>query len=147
MSKKETKKRSVRVGDVVAVYNALKKQNILKLSKEDKFYVLRVSRILREVAVKFEEFAKDAQERLKPENFDDIMAKGQKFSELTEDERREVNATVEAYQRSVDECLAPELERECELGGYEAISDDAKEAFANEGVNVGTLLMIEDVCG
>lgn len=146
---KGMEKRSVKVQDALAVYNTLKGLKIAKLDREGQFAVLRAARALKAVATGFEDFAKDAQERLKPEGFDKVVEKSQRFDTLTDDEKRAVNAAAAAYQRDVDECVRPELESVKEVDGFAPLSEDTVAAIAssNEQLDVQTLMLIEDVCG
>lgn len=143
------KMKSVKTQDAVTVYNVLKGLKIAKLAKADQFAVLRAARALKPIAAGFEDFAKDAQERLKPEGFDAVVEKSQRFAMLGEEEKSAVNAAFNAYQKDVDECVRPELESVKEVDSFEVLSEEALSgiASANEQLDVQTLMLIEDVCG
>ena len=147
--KKQAGTKTVKTSDAVAVYNAIKGLRIMKLEKGDMFAVLRTANALKPVAAAFEDFVKDAQERLKPEGFDSVVEKSQRFDSLTEDEKREVNRVAQAYQKDVDECVREELERDREVAGLATITDDALATIAsdNDSLDVQTLVLIQQVCG
>ena len=149
MSEKMNEKKSVKTQDALSVYNVLKSLKIAKLSKADQFAVLRAARALKPVAIGFEDFVKDAQERLKPEGFDGVIEKSQRFNTLSDEEKRAVNEAATAYQRDVDECVKPELDSFKEVDCFEPLSEDAISGIAssNEHLDVQTLMLIEDVCG
>lgn len=149
MSEKMNEKKSVKTQDALSVYNVLKSLKIAKLSKADQFAVLRAARALKPVAIGFEDFVKDAQERLKPEGFDSVVEKSQRFDTLSDEEKRAVNEAIGAYQKDVDECVKPELESVKEVDAFEPLSEEALSgiASANEHLDVQTLMLIEDVCG
>ncbi len=145
----ETVKKSVKTSDAVSVYNVLKSLKIAKMAKEDQFAVLRAARALKPVATGFDDFVKDAQERLKPEGFDEIVEKSQRFDSLTDDEKREVNTVAAAYQKDVDDCVKPELDSDKEIDSFTPLSEDAIAAIAtgNEHLDVQTLMLLQDICG
>lgn len=142
-------KKKVKTADAVSAYNSIKALKIGKLPKEEQFKVLRAARILKPIAAGFEDFVKDAQERLKPDDFADIADKSQRFAELTDEEKIAVNKAAAAYQRDVDECVRPEFESEKEVAWFEPLSEDsfAQIASENESVDVQTLLALQDILG
>lgn len=142
-------KRTIKTADAVSVYNILKGLKISKLKKEEQFAVLRSARALKPIAMAFEDFVKDAQERLKPENFAKMEERRERFGELTDDEKRELNMFYMNYQKDIDDCIRPELESEKEIDSFAPLSEEALSgiASANENLDVQTLMLIEDVCG
>lgn len=143
------KKKTIKTADAVSVYNVLKGLHISKLVKEDQFAVLRAARALKPIAVAFEDFVKDAQGRLKPENFAKMEERRERFETLSDDEKRELNRFYLSYQKDVDDCVRPELESEKEIDVFSPLSEEALSgiASANENLDVQTLMLIEDVCG
>ena len=110
-----------KVDDIVSLYNILKEAKLTKLADADKYTIIKILRKLRPTAEKFEEDKKDASERLKPENWEDIIAKAQQWQKegeettLTEEEKKEINATIIKYENSVRECIIEELNTEVEV--------------------------------
>ena len=146
MEKTEDKKTvKVKTSDAVAVYNILRKLNIARLKKEDAFVVLRAANRLKPAASAFEEFVKDAQERLKPEGWDE---RSQKFDSLPDAEKAEFNKAASAYQKDVEECVKTELEKEIEIEtallGEEGLADIIA---SNDKLNVEAIMLIEDTIG
>lgn len=110
-----------KVDNIVSLYNILKEAKLTKLADADKYTVIKILRKLRPTAEKFEEDKKDASERLKPENWEDIIAKAQQWQKegnettLTEEEKKEINAVIIKYENSVRECIIEELNTEVEV--------------------------------
>lgn len=141
MAKKEKKsaeKVTAKVDNIVAAYDLLTtRKNGLQgeyakegfklsgLETKDMFAVLYIINALKPVAVAFKDFQKDIQEKLKPENWDEIMDKRSRFKELSTEERAEVNDAIVEYSKKGQECLQAELEKEKELEAYARISEDA----------------------
>lgn len=142
-------KMMVKTADAVSVYNVLKGLKISKLKKEDQFTVLRAARALKHIATGFEDFVKDAQERLKPDGFDKMEKKRELFAALPDSEKMELNRFYLSYQKDVDDCVRPELESDKEVDSFAPLSEEALSciASANENLDVQTLILIEDVCG
>ena len=110
-----------KVDNIVSLYNILKEAKLTKLADADKYTIIKILRKLRPTAEKFEEDKKDASERLKPENWEDIIAKAQQWQKdgeettLTEEEKKEINAVIIKYENSVRECIIEELNTEVEV--------------------------------
>lgn len=110
-----------KVDNIVSLYNILKEAKLTKLADADKYTIIKILRKLRPTAEKFEEDKKDASERLKPENWEDIIAKAQQWQKdgnettLTEEDKKEINAVIIKYENSVRECIIEELNTEVEV--------------------------------
>jgi hypothetical protein len=76
---------------------------------------------MRPIADEFEAFLKDAQEKFKPDCWDDVQAKVQQWQQegenttLTDDEKRGINTALADYQNSINMAVNEELEREVEI--------------------------------
>lgn len=135
---------------VVEAYNVLGGAKLTKMEDKDKFTVIKAMRQMKPVAIGYEDFVKDAQEKLKDERFDDMRGKAQKWQEegdktaLTVDERIEVNAYFAAYNKRVNDCLKEEQEKEVELG-YGRLDEEAfGKLVASNDFDVNTILLLGD---
>lgn len=139
----------MKTSEVVGVYNVLKSLKISKLKKEDQFAVIRAARALKPVATAFDDFIKDAQERLRPVGFDAVDEKRGRFEHLTAAEKEEVTAAVHSYNKDVNDCVQTEADREVEVGDFTRVSDDviAGLVAGNEGLDIETVMILQDVIG
>ncbi|MDE6236307.1 MAG: hypothetical protein K2M45_00380 [Muribaculaceae bacterium] len=148
MKKKENKTEKVIMKTSVAVscYNVLKVLKIRKLPKEGQFKVLRAAKAFKPIATAFEDFLSDVRERLKPEGFETVVEKSQRFNDLTDPEKIEVNDAIGKYNKTVEECVKTELDKYVELDSVELFGDDnlAILTEAND-LDVQTVLMLEDI--
>lgn len=145
MKKTEKKaEKTMKVAQVVSIYNILKTFKVAKLPKEEQFKIIRNARALRATATAFDAFLADARERLKPDGFDSLMEKSQRFAELSDHEKREVNEAVAKYNSDVEECVRLELEKEVEIEGLEKMNAEALISDDNDH-NIETLLMLEEI--
>lgn len=148
MEQKETK-RTIKVKDAVRVYNVVKAMKLTDVKKDDRIAVLKVTRALKAVAGPFDDFVRDAQERLRPEGFDEVLEKARRWDGLTPEEKEAVNAAITGYNKELEECVNPEGEKEVEIEGFEPLSDDTLAAIpsSNADIDADTLLLIQDTVG
>lgn len=145
-------KKKIKVRDAVAVYSALRGINAAKFPTADKaglFAVIRATRAFKAAFDSQADFERDAAERLKPEDFDALMEKRNKYNSLSPEEQQEVAGKLMAYDKAFIECVKPEQEKEVEIDAFEPLSEDviAGIAAASENMALETLLLIEDACG
>ena len=137
--------------DIVKAYRIINDAKLTKMEDADKFKVIKATRQLKPVAASFDEFVKEAQERLKPEGWDDMQKKARQWQEdgdksaLTAEERREINRYFMDYNAKVEECVKEEAEKEPELT-YERLSEEAFGQFiASNDYDVRTIIELENI--
>lgn len=137
--------------DIVKAYRIINDAKLTKMEDADKFKVIKATRQLKPVAASFDEFVKEAQERLKPDGWDDMQKKARKWQEdgdkstLAVEERREINRYFTDYNAKVEECVKEEAEKEHELT-YERLSEEAFGKFvASNDYDVRTIIELENI--
>lgn len=139
-------KKKMKTSEAVSLYNILKGLKIGKLPKEGQFKVLRAAKAFKPGAAAFEDFLSDVRERLKPEGFDEVIEKSQRFKELPEDEKAAVNDAIGKYNKNVEECVKTELDKEIEVDPVEPLGEDSLSILAEvNDLDVQTMLMLEDL--
>lgn len=129
--------------DIVTAYRLINTAKLGKMEDAEKFAIIKAVRQLKKVGTDFDDFLKDAQERLKPEGFDKIVGKIQSKEELASDEQ----SALDKYNKDVAECLSEELGKEIELD-FEPLSEEAVGRFiASNDFNVSEILAVSDVIG
>lgn len=113
-----------------------------KMEDKEKFALLRALRPMKRVAEDYDGFVKDVSERLKPEEFDRLVAKEQSGQEYTTEE----SARVRKYNEDVRECLRTEEQKEVDLD-FEPLSEEAvmRLAKSNPDMSVGTVSELMDL--
>ena len=144
-------KKKIIVRDAVAVFKTLRGINASKLPTTDKtdlFAIIRATRAFKAVADAQADFEKDVVERLKPENFDTLIAKRNVFDTLPPEEQREVAEALTAFDKAFTECVEPEQKKEVEIDAFEPLSESAiaSIAAASDNLTMETLLLVEEVC-
>lgn len=137
--------------EIVKAYRTINDAKLTKMEDADKFRVIKAIRQMKPVVTSFEDFVKEAQERLKPEDFDTMQKKAQQWQEegdkspFTVEERREINRYFTDYNAKVEECVKEEAEKEHELT-YERLSEEAFGKFiASNDYDVKTIMELEEV--
>lgn len=137
---------TVKTRDAMSVYNILRGVNLVKTDAQTRKAVLRACRQLRPVAEDFKAFSEDAVERLKPEGWEKALADLK--STTAADEEKTAARRVEAeYQRSVDDCVREELEREDTVEIPEPFTFEMIDGLiaASESLGADAVMLLEDV--
>ena len=136
---------------VLNVYNLINEAKISKMDDADKFKMIKIARALKPVATSFEDFKKDAGEKLKGENHDKMVEKAQQWqaegekTTLTEAERIEINKYFNDYNNKIVECLKEEAAKENELD-FEPLGEEAfGKRVASNDWTLGQITAIEEV--
>lgn len=136
---------------VLNVYNLINEAKISKMDDTDKFKMIKIARALKPVATSFEDFKKDAGEKLKGENHDKMVEKAQQWqaegekTTLTEAERIEINKYFNDYNNKIVECLKEEAAKENELD-FEPLGEEAfGKLVASNDWTLGQITAIEEV--
>lgn len=128
---------------IVTAYRLVSAAKLSKMEDAEKFQLIKVVRQLKKTATDFEDFLKDAQEKLKPEGFDTIATKIQSKQDLTPEE----SSKIGKYNKDVADCLSEELEKEVELT-FEPLSEEAiGRLVASNDFAVSDIISITDVIG
>lgn len=155
--KKEEEMKTI---DIVNAYNVLNGAKLAKMQDADKFTVIRAMRALKPIQTDYEAAVKDAQERLKPEDFDALQKKAadwnathkdKKLTDLTPEERTTldgINAAYRDYTDKVEQCVRDLAETEKTLD-YTRLSQDAfgKLLESNPEWKMQEILGVADVLG
>lgn len=105
----------MKLREIVICYKTLGEAKVTKLSDADVVKIVKARKMMRSIVEDFEAFLKDCQEKFKPEDFDDIQEKVQKWAELSDEEKIDCNKTLLTYQKKIDKALQEEQEKEIEL--------------------------------
>lgn len=137
---------TVKTRDAVSVYNILRGVNLVKTDAPTRKAVLRACRQLRPVAEDFKAFSEDAVERLKPEGWDKALA-AIKSTTATNEEKAEARRVETEYQKSVDDCVREELEREETVEIPEPFTFEMIDGLigASESLGADAVMLLEDV--
>ena len=137
------------VKQVVDCYNAFEKAKVNKLEESEKIKILKARKVMRPIHADFEAFLKDVQEMMKPENWDELQAKAQKWQQegekttLTKEEQNEINKSMEAYLKKVDSAVKDELAKEVEINIEKLKENSDIKLLEENDWEIGKLNLIE----
>lgn len=113
------------VGVAVIAANVLASAKLNKLDGTAKFPFIRTLSRLRPIREKNEADEKDAQERLKPDNWDEILAIEERpRNEWTPAETALHDTAVIKFNKAVEDCIMPRRDESVEVE-IENVSEDA----------------------
>lgn len=141
----------MKLKQIVAAYKVLGEAKVTKLDEKEVIKVVKARKAMRPHADEYEAFLKDVQEKFKPENWDDVQSKVQKWQQegesttLTEAERTQVNKVLIEYQKKVETAVKEELEKELELSIDKLSEESATKLLVENGWELKKLDEIEVV--
>lgn len=116
---------------LVIAYKMLDDAVITSVNDKDAVSIIKNRKGMRKHVEAYDALLKDAQEKFKPKNFDEMQGKTRKWNELSESEKEELNNFFTPYQKKVNAACEPELEKEVEVT-LEKISDEGAIQLAKE---------------
>ena len=149
-------KKAVKNSIIIAIYRLMVTAKLKGIEAKGKYDVLRLCNDMKPVATAYDDFQKDAQERLKEEGHKEKEEEARELmkqykdktaSELPEDVRKrydELNAYFGAYQQRVDDCCKEQYEAETEIDMQRLTRDTfGKLMEANEDWTLGQIMQLE----
>lgn len=136
---------------IIAAYNALTGSKLTKMSGDGKIKVVKIIKAMKPIATDYDDFRKDALERLKPEGYDAMAEKAQQWQKdgenttLTATERAEINQFFADYQTEVDKCLNDEVNKEHELSFTKLTADEFTALCDGNDWTAGQMLELMDI--
>lgn len=128
---------------IVIAYRILNNAKLGKMKDEDKFKVVRIMKAIKPVATSYDDYIKDAAERLSPEGIEAIQMKVQKNEPLSVEE----NKVWTKYNEDVAKCVQDELAKEIELG-CEPLGEEAMTGLiSSNDFALAEIIALDDVIG
>lgn len=136
----------MKLKELVIAYRTLDEAKISTLNDDDAIKILKNRRSMRNHVESYNSMLKDAQEKFKPEGFDEVMSKYININSLSDDEKKSVNDVISSYQKKVNSACTPELQKEIDIQ-IEKISEDGTVKIAKEnGWPIAKLDLIRIMC-
>lgn len=105
----------MKLREIIAAYKCLGEAKVTKIEESEVLKIVKNRKAMRAVAEEYDAFLKDCQEKFKPENFDELQSKAQRWNELTDEEKMSVNNDLRAYEKKINDAIKEELERKVEV--------------------------------
>lgn len=127
----------------VVAFRILNNAKLGKMKDGDKFNSVKIMKELKPVATGYDDFIKDAAEKLKPEGIEEIQEKVQSQSKLTADERK----IWEKYDSDISKCVQEELGKELEFNFQPLSEEGFKGLIASNDFTLAEILALNEVVG
>lgn len=101
--------------DVFVAYDVLGNASMSTLDVESVGVILDNRMLMRSRVDEYKALLADAQEKFKPENYDEIMQMKQNWNNLSANERELVNTTIAEYSNKLGTVLEPKLNEEIDI--------------------------------
>lgn len=124
-----TMRKSIKTIEAVKAYSVIKDAKLTRMEEAEQFTLISSIRALRKASDDYMELAKDAQEKLRPEDFEGLQERARRFGSLTGEEKARVNRELSEYNDKVEKCLRPEGAKMLDIE-MEPLSRDAMGRFA-----------------
>ena len=135
-------KKTVKTGTAVMAVRILANAKIDKMEDNEKFQLIRALRPLKKAAADYDALLEEATTRLRPSDYDALLAKEQAGEKYTPEEE----ARVRKFNADVAGCMRTEEERDVELD-FEPLDEEALVRFgsSNPDLPLGTLSELMDL--
>lgn len=127
----------------VVAYRVLNNAKIGKMKDGDKFNVVKIMKELKPVATGYDDFIKDAADKLKPEGIEEIQSKVQGGNPLDNDEK----AIWEKYNSDVAKCVQDELAKEVEFTFVPLSEEGFKGLLSSNDFAMAEIMALDEVIG
>lgn len=137
----------VKIGEIVNCYPVIMKSSLSKMNGKAKLQMLKIIKVLKPIAIGFEDSRKEAVERLADDAYKAAMVKVNKPNDYKEDEVKEalkvVKTSDEAYNKFMQEESEKEVDVEYELldeENFEALLEGSKDLMPQELMMLSELI-------
>lgn len=100
---------------IIAAYKILGEAKVTKIEESEVLKIVKARKAMRPFAEEYDAFLKDCQEKFKPDNFEEIQGKAQRWNELSDEEKKEVNTELISYQNKINSAVLDEIKKEIDL--------------------------------
>lgn len=137
----------VKIGEIVNCYPVIMKSSLSKMNGKAKLQMLKIIKVLKPIAIGFEDSRKEAVERLADDAYKAAVEKVNKPNDYKEDEVKEalkvVKTSDEAYNKFMQEESEKEVDVEYELldeENFEALLEGSKDLTPQELMMLSELI-------
>lgn len=137
----------VKIGEIVNCYPVIMKSSLSKMNGKAKLQMLKIIKVLKPIAIGFEDSRKEAVERLADDAYKAAMEKVNKPNDYKEEEVKEalkvVKTSDEAYNKFMQEESEKEVDVEYELldeENFEALLEGSKDLMPQELMMLSELI-------
>ena len=147
----------MKTSEIYNSYELINKSKLTKMEDNDKFLIIKASKAFRPIYNEYQEFIKDAQEKLKGDSYEEYVNKyqsmqrehpGLKVADLTPDELSElekITKYLNDFNKRLADCLNEEAEKEHEVT-FDKLSEAAFTKYvASNDFTVEEIVKLQDI--
>lgn len=105
----------MKLKQLISAYKMLGEAKVTKIDFTEALKIIKARKAMRPHAEEYDAFLRDCQEKFKPEYWDEVQAKAQKWESLTDDEKKDLNIILMEYNKKINDAVLGELEKEVEV--------------------------------
>ena len=105
----------MKLKEIVSTYKLLGEAKVINLSEEEVLSIVIARKKMRKLVMEYEEYLKDVQDKLKPENFNELIIKVQNWDNLDKEEQIKINGQLKEYETKVNNLVKDELNKIVEI--------------------------------
>lgn len=105
----------MKLKEIVSTYKLLGEAKVMNLTEEEVLTIVIARKQMRRLAIDYDEYLKDVQDKFRPDNFEELAMKAQNWDELSKEEQQEINLQLKVYERKVNSIVKDELNKEVEI--------------------------------
>ena len=138
----------VSVKDIRDVYVLLNGAKLTKMGAKAQVKLVKIVRRMKGVVAPYEEYVKDAAEKLKGDNHAEMEALFNEWKEkgtLDKDNQDKMKAYWKEFNQKLDESLQDEFEKQHEVEFEKLTEDEFEQLIASNEFTVNQIIEIEDL--
>ena len=138
----------VSVKDIRDVYVLLNGAKLTKMGAKAQVKLVKIVRRMKGVVAPYEEYVKDAAEKLKGDNHAEMEALFNEWKEkgtLDKDNQDKMKAYWKEFNQKLDESLQDEFEKQHEVEFEKLTEDEFEQLIASNEFTVNQIIAIEDL--
>lgn len=140
----------MKTSTIIEIYSVLREAKLTKMESKEKFFVIKIMRVLKPVAEEWDSFVKTMDEKLKGEHHEEMLSKAQQWQKegekttLSLDERMAVNEYFGKLDKERRELIASEQSKEANVL-FDKLTEEAFEHLVDSNdFNVGQIVALQE---
>ena len=105
----------MKLKEIVSTYKLLGEAKVMNLTEEEVLAIVIARKKMRTLAIEYDEYLKDVQDKFRPDNFDELVSKAQNWDELNKEEQQLISNQLKAYEKKVNNIVKEELNKIVEI--------------------------------
>lgn len=105
----------MKLKELVMAYKLLDDAKIKTMEDKDAIMIIKNRKVIRPYVESYDALLEDANEKFKPEGFESLKEKIEKWDNLSDEEKTHVNGVLKVYKEKVEAVCKPELDKDIDI--------------------------------